>query len=109
MKDTIPYQELPLSQEDYDRCEKAEQAYRSLLLKADARSLRRNIEKIPHFLAVYGQGEKDIQSGLFCCQANADIPEGNRKMHLLAGFFGCIEFAGDGRGNDLSGQGKRCR
>ena len=79
----VPYQELPLSQENYDRCEKAEQAYRSLLLKADARSIAQEYRKNPSFLAVYGQGEKDIQSGLFCCQANADIPEGNRKMHFI--------------------------
>ena len=79
----VPYQELPLSQENYDRCEKAEQAYHSLLLKADARSIAQEYGKNPSFLAVYGQGEKDIQSGLFCCQANADIPEGNRKMHFI--------------------------
>lgn len=67
--------------------------------------LRRNIEKIPLFGRLWA-GRKGHSIWPVLLPGKCGYSRGkSENAFYLAGFFGCIEFAGDGRGNDLSGQG----
>lgn len=71
-----PFRELPLTDENYQRCEQAEESYRSLLEKVSPAMQTREYTNHPFFLAVDSKKKGEITSGLFCCQADNQVDQG---------------------------------
>ena len=71
-----PFRELPLTDENYQRCEQAEESYRSLLEKVSPAMQTREYTNHPFFLAVDSKKKWEITSGLFCCQADNQVDQG---------------------------------
>ena len=71
-----PFRDLPLTDENYQRCEQAEESYRSLLEKVSPAMQTREYTNHPFFLAVDSKKKGEITSGLFCCQADNQVDQG---------------------------------
>ena len=71
-----PFRDLPLTDENYQRCEQAEESYRSLLDKVSPTMQTREYTNNPFFLAVDSKKKGEITSGLFCCQADNQVDQG---------------------------------
>ena len=73
-----PFRDLPLTDENYQRYEQAEESYCDLLRKSPETSQVYEYTSNPYFLLV------DIQSlmsnGIFCCQTDQDRAEGCFRM-----------------------------
>lgn len=71
-----PFRDLPLTDENYQRCEQAEESYRSLLEKVSPAMQTREYTNHPFFLAIDSKKKGEITSGLFCCQADNQVDQG---------------------------------
>ena len=76
------FRDLPLSQADYQRCEQAEADYRNLLAGVSPGMQKLEYAVNPSFLAIDSRAEGPVTSGLFCCQADNQLKNG--QMELIA-------------------------